>query len=147
MEQISELKNKNQYIKPVKAGTIVIAISLTILVILFSTYLLIMGQKVTGYYDQSPEDIAQGVLPTVIESYQPYPGAILPLMSSVLLLFGLIKREKYFFLAWIGLAFLLASSALLMFSSGGIFLPIAGLLLICLLLITIMQRKENLKKE
>ncbi len=123
------------------------AIVLTIIVALLASYLLIVGQKWTGYYAQSPEDIAQGVQPTEIISYETYYPAIFPLASSVMLLIGIIRRKNLIVLAWAGLIFLLIFSALFLFSSGAGFLPIAALILAFLVAITIFQRKETRQLE
>ena len=127
--------------------SITLAIVLAIVVTGLSAYLLIVGQKGTGYYDQSPEEIAQGVQPTIIETYEPYPAAIFPLISSSLLLIGLVKRENHFVFAWAGLVFLLIFSVLFLFSSGGTFLPFTVFFLILLVMITIFQRKETGQPE
>lgn len=70
---------------------------------------------------------------------------IMLLLAAVLLLVGLLGRKQ--FLAWIGLAILLLFSLLFLFSSGGILLPIAVLLLILLPLINFMQKKNAIQAE
>jgi len=70
--------------------------------------------------------------------YFPHPAAVVPLLTAVMLLSGLLTRKLL--LAWVGFAALFAFGALSLFGIGGPLFPVAGLLLILLTLITIIQR-------
>ena len=122
----------------------IIAIALTLIVLTFAIYLLVVGQKFVGVSETTffanGEIDHSSVEETV--SYEPYPTAIFPLVSSVFLIYGVLKRRNYLILAWAGLTFLLIFSGLFLFSSGAAFLPVAGLILVCLTITTIFQKKE-----
>ncbi len=63
-----------------------------------------------------------------------HPAGIVPLVAAALLLGGLLTRKLL--IAWIGFAVLSLFSVLFLFGIGGGLLPVAGLLLICLAIVS-----------
>jgi hypothetical protein len=70
-------------------------------------------------------------------SYVPYSPALAPLLASALVLVGLLVRRPL--LSWMGAVLLLGFSFLFVFSAGGGFLPLAGLLIALLLILHIFR--------
>lgn len=131
----------------VRSAPKIIAVLLVSIVAIYAITLLVVGETITVVQETSIEEINTTdpvPMPVSIE-YVPYPPAIVLLLAAVLLLAGLLGRKQ--FLAWIGLAILLLFSLLFLFSSGGILLPIAVLLLILLPLINFMQKKNAIRAE
>jgi len=73
--------------------------------------------------------------------YFPHPAAVVPLLATAILLGGLLTRKLL--IAWIGFAILSTFSVLFLFSIGGGLLPMTGLLLILLTIITISRRNAS----
>ena len=69
--------------------------------------------------------------------YTSYQPAVVPLLASILVLLGLLARRPL--LAWVGAVLLLVFSFLFVFSAGGGFLPLAGLLIALLLILHIFR--------
>lgn len=124
-----------------------IAILLVSVVAFYAIALLVVGAQVTGVSETPIEEInnADPVPLAMSIEYVPYPPAIVPLLAAVLMLTGLMGRKQI--LAWIGLGILLVFSLLFLFSSGGILLPIVGLLIILLPLINYLQNKSFIQAE
>lgn len=106
-----------------------IAIAVVLAVVVFSLYLLIVGQQVTSV-QEVPENY-QGPLPVESVHRVPYPLALLYLVAAVPLLIGLIKLKLMYY-SWVGLVFLFLVSLMLLFSSGAAVIPAAVLLLFLL---------------
>jgi len=107
---------------------------------LYSLYLLLNGQIISIVQESAIEEINNGVQNITIDR-EPYPAAILPLIASLMLMIGNMRKKQG--LAWIGLAILLLFSLIFLFSSGATFLPVALLLLILLLIISFVQKRET----
>jgi len=73
--------------------------------------------------------------------YFPHPAAVVPLLATAILLGGLLTRKLL--IAWIGFAILSTFSVLFLFSIGGGLLPMTGLLLVLLTIITISRRNAS----
>ena len=133
--------------KLIHSASLAIASLMAVVVAFYALTLLVVGEKITIVPESPIEEInkTDPVPMTMSIEYIPYPPAIIPLLAAVLLLAGLLGRNQL--LAWIGLAILLVFSLLFLFSSGGILLPIAGLLLLLLPLINHMQKKILFQAE
>ena len=110
-------------------ATTVAAILLAAAVALDGLFLALVGE---------PRTVVQEGEVTGSVRYFPHPLAVVPLLAAAILLGGLLTRRLL--VAWIGFAALFAFGALSLFGIGGPLLPVAGLLLILLTLITIIQR-------
>ena len=117
---------------PILKGAIVVAIFLAALVALYALFLLIVGERWT---------VVQEGEATRSVQFVPDPDALVPLLAATLLLSGLVTRKLL--IAWIGLVVLSTFGALFLFGVGGILLPVAGLLLILLTIITIIPRNTG----
>jgi hypothetical protein len=126
--------------KLILSSATILAVFLSILVAFYAIFLLSVGGRQEIVPDTIHDDLARGVQPEVTIEYIPYPPAIVPLVASGLLLFGLIRRKIVF--AWIGLGILLLFSLTFFFSDGGTFLPASYLLLIFLLVMNFTQEKR-----
>lgn len=111
-------------------SALVVSIVLAIVVALYALFLLANGQQVIVV-----QEVPEGNMPpygiTTFES-APYPAAVIPLGAAIFLLGGLLTKKLW--IAWIGLGVLLTFSILFLFSSGAAFLPIAGILLILIII-------------
>lgn len=83
------------------------------------------------------KEIAEGEFRTTFQLF-PDPRGLITLIGAAMVISGLLTRKLL--IAWLGLAFLLGFSALFLFSIGASLLPLAGILLILLTIITIFQR-------
>jgi hypothetical protein len=106
-----------------------LAVTLTAGVAFRSVSLLVVGQAST-VVAEVPLGAAPAP-PRVV--YEPYPPAVVPLGAAVLLLGGLLTGRLV--VAWVGLAFLGAFALLFLFNMGAGLVPVAGLLLLLLLVV------------
>ena len=115
---------------------------LAVVVAFYAITLLAVGETFTVVLETPIEEINEEFqIPKMMNIvHVPYPPAFVPLVAAALLLAGLLGRKQM--LAWIGLGILLLFSLLFLFGNGGILLPIAGLLLILLLLINFIQKRS-----
>ncbi len=95
--------------------------------LLYALNLLIVGQQVVGIQEGSTEAYV---------SYAPAPAAIWPLIASLLLIVGMLVRQKIIiWIAWMALALF---SFLFLFSIGGVLIPVSAALVLLLIVIQIM---------
>ena len=112
----------------------IIAYLLLSAVTILAAYLLIFGQEVHSIAE-TPVNSDQQTPPLEEQvSHVPYPQAAGYLAAAGLMLAGLAER-RLLALAWIGLALLFVMSGLFLFSSGALFLPFAGALMVLLIAI------------
>lgn len=111
-----------------------LAALLAVLAGAYAVRLLVVGILVVTV----PETLPGATSPAAgTASYESYPAAYLPLLASALVLVGLAVRRPL--LSWLGALLLLAFSFLFVFSAGGGFLPLAGLLIALLLILRIFR--------
>jgi len=121
----------------------VIAMLLLLFVALFAVRLLVPGVQVTEYREVP---IGESGSPSVERVYyRPYPGAVGYLGLAGLAAFGLIHR-KLLPLAWLSVVLLTGWSIMWLFSSGAAFLPVDGLLLVLLIIITVTWHRPSTVK-
>lgn len=113
-----------------KVATIV-AIILATIVATYSLFLLIVGQPWTVAYE---DNIGKQV------EYIRAPQAIVPLLSTVMILGGLVVKQRV--LAWIGTVILLIFSLFFMFGVGGILLSVAGAILLLTAIISVIDSSQ-----
>lgn len=112
----------------------VAAILLLLLVALFGARLLVPGVQITEYREVP---IGESGLPQIERVYfRPYPGGVGYLGLAGLAVLSLINR-KLLPLAWMSVILLTGWSIMWLFSSGAAILPVDGLLLVLLTVITI----------
>ena len=111
------------------------AMLLTLAVAALAAYLLFVGQRWESVSGVRP---GQPLGPARVE-YRPYPLAIIHLAAAALMLIGLWSRRQRA-LAWAGLLFLVLFGGLTVFGPGVVFLLAAGLLLLLLAVIWLLQR-------
>jgi len=73
--------------------------------------------------------------------FSPAPQGLVAFLSAIMLIGGLLTRKLA--IAWLALAVLFVFSTLFLFGVGGGFLPVAGLLLIFLSIVTILRRNMH----
>lgn len=115
----------------------IIAILLTVAIVIFAGYWLIVGQAQVMVVPEVPAAYPGPRLASRI-FYAPYPPAAMYLATAVLVLVGVIK-QKWLPVAWIGLAILFVWSVLFLFSSGAAVLAVVAVLFI---LLTIIQTRR-----
>jgi hypothetical protein len=115
-----------------------LAFLLSVVVVVYAANYLIFGGQISTV-QEIPLESQEPPPPAVIES-EPYPAAFIPFAATVILMFGLLTDRVI--VAWAGWAALTVFSGLFLFSSGGVLLPIAGVLLILLLANTFLQQKK-----
>lgn len=115
----------------VDAATLV-AILLSAAVAFYSLFLVLVGMPGT-LVQEVPEGEAYQAEAWATLTFIPHPASSLPLLAASAILVGLVTRRLV--IAWIGLLALFAFSALLLFSVGAPLLPVAGLILVLLLII------------
>jgi len=118
-----------------------LAILLAIAVAVHAIRLLIVGQAWTVVSEVPLSEATQEAPEVASVEHGPYPAAAVPLLAATVLLAGLLTRQMP--LAWIGMMGLLVFSVLFLFSSGAMLLPVVGLLLILLSIITLPARKRE----
>lgn len=118
-------------------GITLLAILLTAIAALFSANLLI-----TGIHLPTIQEIPEGSNKPPAETVEtvPYPPAIPMLVSSLVLLGGLLARKLW--IAWAGWAVLGILSGVYLFSSGAALVPIDLLLLLSLIALTLLKRRN-----
>jgi hypothetical protein len=110
-----------------RVATVVIIILAT-MIATYSLFLLTIGQPWSVVYE---DNIGNQV------EYVRAPQAIVPLLSTVMILGGLIVKQRV--IAWIGTVILLLFSLLFVFGVGGIFLPVAGAMLLLIAIISVVD--------
>ncbi len=116
-----------------------VAIFLAAGVALYGLFLSIVGVPGTSIPEVSLTDIPEKVQES--PQFSPAPQGLVALLSAVMLISGLLMRKLT--IAWLGLVILLVFSMLFLFGVGGGFLPIAGLLLILLSVVTVLRRNMD----
>ena len=111
-----------------KVATIV-TIILAIIIATYSLFLLIVGQPWSV--------VAEGNTSGQVEFVRA-PQAILPLLSTVMILAGLVAKQHA--ITWIGAVLLLLFSLRFVFGVGGILLPAAGAMLFLIAIISMVGR-------
>lgn len=106
----------------------VAAIILAATVAIYSLFLLVVGQPWTVAYE---DNIGRQV------EYIRAPQAIVPFLSAMMILGGLVAKQRV--IAWIGTGVLLIFSLLFVFGVGGIFLPVAGTILLLIAIISVID--------
>ena len=102
-------------------------------VALYALWLLIFGLPITSYREV-PEGF-QGA-PYLSSTYsQPYPAAAVYLTAAGFAMIGLIRRD-WLRLAWLSVALMVLWSVLRLFSTGAALLPVEGILIALMILIT-----------
>jgi hypothetical protein len=134
---------RNQVKTLITYATIAVAVSLAAWVVRYALHLLIVGEARTIVPEISNTGFPAEVTRVNVE-YVPYPAAVVPLVAAVLLVLGLLSQKLL--VAWLGLAMLSAFAMLFLFSHGGPLLPVTGLLLIVLGIITIIRRETPMPK-
>jgi len=109
-------------------------------VVLVAVRLLVPGEQITEYQEVPIGEA--GPPPVEPVYYRPYPGAVGYLGLAGLAALGLINR-KLLPLAWLSVVLLTGWSIMWLFSSGAAFLPVDGLLLVLLIIITVTWRKSS----
>lgn len=120
-------ESKNIIAKVAIIATVVLAI----IVATYSFFLLVVGQPWTVAYE---DNIGRQI------EYIRAPQAIVPLLSAVMILGGLVVKQRV--LAWIGTVILLIFSLLFMFGIGGILLPVAGVILLLVAIISVIDSSQ-----
>lgn len=123
--------------KLIQSITTLLAILISLIVIIYASKLLIVGQPVTIF--QEGIGTGQPFGPSVVENVR-YQPAIIPLIAGLVLLAGLLWKKTM--IAWVGLGILVVFSILFLFSSGGAFIPAAGILLVLLLIMYFTREKR-----
>ena len=114
------------------------AILLLLLVALFGARLIVPGVQITEYREVP---IGESGPPQIERVYfRPYPGGVGYLGLAGLAALSLINR-KLLPLAWMSILLLTGWSIMWLFSSGATILPVDGLLLVLLTLITITRQR------
>ena len=101
------------------------AVLLTTVAAAYALFWLLIGEQQTV--------VQEGEAVSSVRFVQ-HPAGIVPLVAAALLLGGLLTRKLL--IAWIGFAVLSLFSVLFLFGIGGGLLPVAGLLLICLAIVS-----------
>lgn len=135
------MDNRRNRVKPlVTSGVTAALILLAILIAVYAVRLLVVGQQLAVVQEVAIGEVAPGESEVTTE-YARYPAAVVPLLAAISFLFGLLARRIA--IAWISLAVLLAFSVVFLFSSGIIFLPAIGFMLILLAVKHFMSTKAN----
>src|SRR5574341_610616 len=118
----------------------VVAVSLLLLAAFFGGRLLVPGVQITEYREVP---IGESGPPQIERVYfRPYPGGVGYLGLAGLAALSLINR-KLLPLAWMGVLLLTGWSIMWLFSSGAAILPVDGLLLVFLTIITITRHRAS----
>jgi len=120
-------------------ATTAVAIFLAAGVALYGLFLAIVGVPGTSIPEVSLTDVPEKVQKSL--QFSPAPQGLVALLSAAMLISGLLMRKLT--IAWLGLVILLVFSMLFLFGVGGGFLPIAGLLLILLSVVTVLRRNMD----
>lgn len=107
----------------------IVTIILAIIIATYSLFLLIVGQPWSV--------VAEGNTSGQVEFVRA-PQAILPLLSTVMILAGLVAKQRA--ITWIGAVLLLLFSLRFVFGVGGILLPAAGAMLFLIAIISMVGR-------
>lgn len=113
------------------------AILLIAAVAFYALRLLIVGEAWTVVPEVSITEALKQAPRGIVRFSPTTRPVVVPLLAAAMLLAGLLTRKLV--IAWIGLAVLFLFSALFLFSIGAGLLPMAGLLLILLTIITVLQ--------
>ncbi len=114
----------------------IVAVLLTAAFASYALHLLVIGNELLVFQEGEVLGFVQ---------YARDPAAGVPILASVLLIAGLARRKLT--LAWVGLVVLLAFAGLFLFGIGGVLLPIAGLLLVSLIVISLIQKATPVPSE
>jgi hypothetical protein len=106
----------------------VAAVLLTVIVISYGLYLLIVGE--TRVIVNEGETVRQTV-------FVPHEGGIFPLVGGIALFIGLLTRRAL--VAWLGFVLVAAFSMLFLFGIGGRLLPVSAILLLLLIAIALLK--------
>ena len=137
MAQVAHLNRVRAW---VTVAARVISILLLLALALWAIRLLAPGVQSVEYQEVP---LGQSGLPQVAHIYyQPYPGAVGYVGFAVLAALGLIVR-KWLPLAWLGILLLTGWSSMWLFSSGAAALPVAGVLVILLLILTFVWQRPH----
>ncbi len=117
-------------------ATTAVAIFLAAVVALYGLFLAIAGVPGTVIREVSITEVPEKVQGSL--QFSPSPQGLVILLSAAMLISGLLMRKLT--IAWLGLVILLVFSMLFLFGVGGGLLPIAGLLLISLSIVTVLRR-------
>lgn len=117
-------------------ATTAVAIFLAAVVALYGLFLVIAGVPGTVIREVSITEVPEKVQES--PQFSPSPQGLVFLLSAAILISGLLMRKLR--IAWLGMVILLVFSMLFLFGVGGGILPIDGLLLILLSIVTVLRR-------
>jgi hypothetical protein len=112
-----------------------VAILLAAGVALYGLFLAIVGVPGAVIREVSITEVPEKVQESLL--FSPAPQGLVALLSAAMLMSGLLMRRLT--IAWLGLVILLVFSMLFLFGVGGGFLPIGGLLLLLLSVVTALR--------
>lgn len=126
--------------KTVRKGIAALAILLAGVVVFYALRFLIVGREWLIIPEIPIEENSEVLLQPKTE-FLPYPAAIIPLIAATLIIIGVLWRKLL--IAWIGLVGLAGFAVLFLFSSGAVLLPLVGILLLLLGIVTICQKSPS----
>ena len=137
MAQINHTQRKRSWLPTLaRVGAFIVLMY----VALYALWLLIWGLPITSY-KEVPEGF-QGA-PYLSSTYsQPYPTAAIYLATAGFAMIGLMRHDWLRF-AWLSIAIMVLWSVIWLFSSGAALLPVEGILLVLMALITYTRSKKG----